>query len=406
MNPIASSRVRTRPRVRTGLECCLEDLPPVLRGARIGLLYHQASVDGNLRDAAAGFAALEPHLELACLFSPQHGIWGEEQANMIETPHGRDERLGIPRHSLYSETRRPSPQMLAPLDCLVVDLQDVGTRVYTYAWTLVHTMQACADASLPVVVLDRPNPLGGTVVEGPRLQEDYTSFVGMAPIPMRHALTLGELARYCNAFLEIGCELHVVPMEGWHREMLFPETQLPWIPPSPNMPRFETAVAYPGQVLLEGTNLSEGRGTTLPFESIGAPFVDPYELRTALPDAEDRFGVQLRPIYYRPTFDKWQGDRCGGLAWHWQDAASVRSYALTVHLLAAIWRRWPDHFRWLPPPYEYEYVKPPIDILSGDARLREWQRAASAGAESSSLDELVIANEAGWWSDVRPFLLY
>jgi uncharacterized protein YbbC (DUF1343 family) len=400
------------PLVQTGLECCLKEPPEVLRGARLGLLFHQASVDAQLRDASELFATSFPHAPLSCLFSPQHGVWGEEQANMIETSHGNDARWGIPRYSLYSETRRPTPEMLRQIDCLVIDLQDVGTRVYTYAWTVVHCLQACAESRIPMVILDRPNPLGGTVAEGPRLHPDYASFVGMAPIPMRHGLTIAELARLCNELLGINCELHVVRMKGWQREMMFPETGLPWIPPSPNMPRFDTTVVYPGQVLLEGTNISEGRGTTLPFECLGAPFIDPYDLLNELDDPESH-GVKLRPIYFRPTFDKWKGVRCGGLAWHWNRASLVRSYEMTIRILVGIWRRWPNEFAWLDPPYEYEYEKPPIDILSGSPTLRAiYSRHCGppetepAGTEAIDLSPVVSLDQRAWFEFAKPFLLY
>jgi uncharacterized protein YbbC (DUF1343 family) len=250
------------PRIESGLERCLTDPPTILHGAKFGLLMNQASVDRQFRYACDLLNEQFPG-QLAALFSPQHGLWGEEQANMIESPHNRYEPLGLPVHSLYSQTRQPTTEMLRGLDVLVVDLQDVGTRVYTFTWTVQQCLVACAAAGVAVVILDRPNPLGGVIMEGPLLEPGYESFVGGATIPLRHGLTVGELARLLNNEQQIGANLQVAPMAGWRREMLFDQTGLPWVMPSPNMPRVTTALLYPGQVLLEGTNLSEGRGTTV-----------------------------------------------------------------------------------------------------------------------------------------------
>jgi uncharacterized protein YbbC (DUF1343 family) len=389
--------------VQTGLERCLADPPATLRGARFGLLMNQASVDRHfhydcdvLNERFLG--------QLAAIFSPQHGLWGEEQANMIESPHSRYEPLGLPVYSLYSETRRPTAEMLRGLDCLVVDLQDVGARVYTFVWTVQQCLMACAAVGVSVVVLDRPNPLGGNVAEGPLLERGYESFVGGASIPLRHGLTLGELARLLNTEQQIGANLEVVPLAGWQREMLFDQTGLPWVMPSPNMPRVTTALLYPGQVLLEGTNLSEGRGTTVPFEVVGAPFIDPYRLLDKLHNVELP-GLALRPIRFVPTFDKFQGQRCGGVAIHITEPAAVRLVAMTLHILAAVRRLWPDKFAWLPPPYEYEREKMPIDILFGSPRLRE-ALLSESGQAHATITELARLDESAWWRRARPFLLY
>ncbi|MCI0358964.1 MAG: DUF1343 domain-containing protein [Planctomycetaceae bacterium] len=396
---------------------------------------NQASVDSRPRYACDLLAAAFPD-QLKALFSPQHGLWGEEQANMIESAHSRYEPLDLPVYSLYSETRRPTPAMLRGLDCLVVDLQDVGTRVYTFIWTVQQCLLACAAAGVRVVILDRPNPLGGHIVEGPMLDPPYQSFVGGWPIPLRHGLTLGELALLINDEQQIGGKIDVVPMEGWRREMLWSDlspvgqasrlsrpagqasptnsepqdkrdacpTSRPWIWPSPNMPRVETALLYPGQVLLEGTNVSEGRGTTLPFEVAGAPFIDPHRLVAEL-EQYDHPGLTLRPIRFVPTFDKWQGQPCGGGAFHIIDPRAVRSVATSVALLAAARKLYPRDFAWLPPPYEYEHINLPIDILFGSPRLRE-RLANSEPLVPAEIGELTAFDQAAWHRRTTRFRLY
>ncbi|APZ92051.1 exo-beta-N-acetylmuramidase NamZ family protein [Fuerstiella marisgermanici] len=389
--------------VKTGLEEFLAAPPADLRNANLGLLMNQASVDNTFRYACDLLENAFPG-RLKLLFSPQHGLWGEQQANMIESPDNTYESLNLPVASLYSETRRPTQQMLAQIDCLVIDLQDVGTRVYTFIWTMLECLHACAKHGVKVCVLDRPNPLGGLVAEGPLLEPGFRSFVGGTEIPMRHGLTIGELAKMFNTEENIGADLTVVPMTGWRRSMLFPETRLPWIAPSPNMPRFETAVLYPGQVLLEGTTLSEGRGTTMPFEVVGAPFLDPTEL-LRLVNRWDHPGVGLMPVHFRPTFDKWKDASCGGLAIHVQDAAAVRSFELTVAIIAAAAELASDQDLWLPPPYEYEYHKPPIDILYGHDRYRTAANKGLTQNEHSMLS-LAACDEDAWWSRCEPFLMY
>ena len=356
------------PPVPIGLEVCTASPPEVLERARFGLLMNQASLDAKLRYSCDVLADRFPG-QLAAIFSPQHGLWSQQQANMIESPHVRHPRLNVPVYSLYSEHRQPTPEMLKGLDLLVVDLQDVGTRVYTFIWTISHCLEACAAANIPVLILDRPNPLGGQQVEGPLLEPAYASFVGRTPIPMRHGLTLAELARLVNEQLQIGAEVHVVPMQGWRRAMSFAETGRTWAAPSPNLPRLEGVQLYPGGVLLEGTNLSEGRGTSTPFEIVGAPFIDAERLFDELRDCE-LTGVVLRPTRFTPTFDKWSGESCGGVYLHVTHPNTLRPYCLLVTLIATIARLWANDFSWLPPPYEYELEKLPIDILSGSAAMR------------------------------------
>lgn len=380
-------------RVQTGLERCLAGPPSAPCGSRFGLLMNQASVDSRSRYACDLLAERFPD-QLRAMFSPQHGLWGEQQANMIESPHGTYPPLGLPVYSLYSETRRPTAEMLKGLDVLVVDLQDVGTRIYTFVWTVLECLHACSAAGIAVVVLDRPNPIGGDVVEGPMLDPEFQSFVGNAPIPMRHALTLGELALLLADEQRIDCELHVVTMHGWRREMYFADTGLPWVAPSPNMPRLETTLVYPGQVLIEGANLSEGRGTTLPFELAGGPEIDPWQLVRSMNRFEHP-GLRLRPIRFVPTFDKYARRNCGGVSLTVSDPRLVRSMRTTLALFDGVRHLAPTAFEWLPPPYEYELEKPPIDILFGSDRLRR-RLDSSSPLTMDDVMELTSFDEPLW----------
>ncbi len=337
-------------------------------GARVGLLTNQASVSASLVHTADIIARNDAGL--ACLFGPQHGPSGLTQANMIEWEGYTDPRLGIPVHSLYGETRSPLPEMLEKLDIVVVDLQDVGARPYTYIWTALLMMRACAAAGIDMIVLDRPNPLGGIEVEGPVLEEGYESFVGLWPLPLRHGMTIGEILLGINREEPNPCTLEIVKMKGWKRDMLFTDTGLPWVMPSPNMPTPDTALVYPGMVLLEGTNISEGRGTTRPFELSGAPWIDPLEFSSAL-GAAGVPGAVFRPVVFGPTFDKYAGKECGGMQVHVTDPASFRPALCAVAVIRAASELYPESFAWLDPPYEYETDKLPIDIIYGGPGLRE-----------------------------------
>lgn len=355
---------------------------------------HQASVTRAL-DSARDVLHRICGRRLTALFGPQHGIAGEKQENMIESPHSDDSRLGVPVHSLYSETRRPTPAMLEGIDTLVIDLQDVGTRVYTFVWTVALVLDACAEAGIPVVVLDRPNPIGGRLVEGNMIRPGYESFVGLHSVPMRHGLTIGELASLVNARLGRdgrACELTVIPMKGWRRRMLFADTGLPWVLPSPNIPTPEVAEVYPGQVLLEGTNLSEGRGTTVPFQIFGAPFIDAAALRRRF-ERRKLPGCRLRDHDFEPTFHKWERRLCRGFQIHVTNARTFRPYLTTLCLLQDAARLHPDHFEWKQPPYEYVSDRMPIDILTGDPRLR---KAIESG---ESLKRIA----ASWAKEIRAF---
>jgi uncharacterized protein YbbC (DUF1343 family) len=312
-------------------------------------------------DVLAGHRGL---LELSALFGPQHGFHGHTQDNMIEWSGFRHPRLGIPVHSLYGENREPTDAMLNGLDALLIDLQDIGCRVYTFIWTMYLCLRACERAMLPVAVVDRPNPITADTVEGPVLDQAYASFVGLHPIPLRHGLTIGELAEKFRAEAFPKLELHVLAMSGWQRGWWYDQTGLPWVLPSPNMPALETAVVYPGMVLLEGTNLSEGRGTTRPFELFGAPWIDAWDLCAGL-DALGLPGVRFRRASFQPTFQKFAGQLCHGSQLHVTDRNRFRPVQTALEILIWIAEHYPNEFRWKLPPYEYEAKKLPIDILLG-----------------------------------------
>ena len=362
-----------------------------LEGQRVGLVCNPASVDGELRHTVDRIWAA-PGVTLGGIFGPQHGFRSDVQDNMVETPHGRHARYGVPIYSLYSDTREPTAQMLDDIDLLVIDLQDVGTRVYTYVNTMANCLRGAQTHGVPVVVCDRPNPIGGAVVEGPVLQSGYESFVGQFPIPLRHGMTIGELARLFNEQVGIDAELAVSGLEGWARATYQDEAGVPWVMPSPNLPTLDSAVVYPGAVLVEGTNLSEGRGTTRPFELIGAPWID----GEAISDELNRMslpGVLFRALQFEPTFQKHAGQPCGGCQIHVTDRRAFRPVLTTVALLQTCRRSGPEAFAWRSPPYEYEKIKPPIDVLSGSDRLR------------TQLDENEPATEiaAGWAAEVTAF---
>jgi uncharacterized protein YbbC (DUF1343 family) len=357
-----------KPTVRLGLDRLLENPPAGLEHKRLGLLCNAASVGRDLvhtrhriRERFGG--------RLTALFSPQHGLFAEKQDNMIESAHCRDPLLNIPVFSLYSETRAPTRQMYDAIDILLVDLQDVGTRVYTFVYTISHCMEAASRFGKPVIVLDRPNPVGGLLTEGNCLDGQWRSFVGRFPMPMRHGLTVGELARLFNDAYGIGCDLTVIPMEGWGRDMLFDDTGLTWIAPSPNLPTPASALVYPGQVILEGTNISEGRGTTQPFEIFGAPYINVERVGDFVSrHAPD--GIFLRPLMFEPTANKWAGKTCRGFQIHVTDPRAYRPYRTSLALVQAVIHNHPDDFRWKRPPYEYEYDRMPIDLILGDGGIR------------------------------------
>ena len=387
-------------RTTTGVESLIAGDAPHIRDGRLGLILHPASVTNDLRLSVD--ALLEAGFDVQALFGPQHGIRGEKQDNMIESDHSTDPVTELPVHSLYSHVRKPTPEMLEGLDALLFDLQDVGVRVYTFVWTMALAMEACAEAGVRFVVLDRPNPIGGVGVEGPVLRVGFESFVGLHPIPLRHGLTCGELARWLNEERGIACDLEVIACRDWRREMTWHETLLPWVMPSPNIPTPDSCVVYPGMVLLEGTNLSEGRGTTRPFELFGAPYLDALELCDALRSLELP-GVTIRPCSFEPTFQKHAGHLCGGGQLHVTDSAVFEPVRTAVAIIAAARQLAPDSFAWRQPPYEYENDLMPIDILWGHSGLR-------TGIDDSFGVEMLL--EAAqrecetFRESIAPFLLY
>lgn len=364
-----------------------------LEGLRVGLVCNPASVDARI-DHSADLVFRTPEVTLAALFGPQHGFRSDLQDNMIESPHASDAIRRVPVFSLYSETREPTAEMLKGLDVLVVDLQDVGARIYTFIYTMANCLRAAKRHGVPVIVCDRPNPIGGVDVEGPMLEPGYESFVGLFPVPMRHGMTIGELARLFNEAFGIGADLRVEQADGWTRDTYFDRTGLPWVMPSPNMPTLDTAIVYPGAVLFEGTHLSEGRGTTRPFEYLGAPWIDAEHVAEGL-NALGLGGVTFRPIVFEPTFHKHAHMACGGCQMHVTDRRAFRPVLAGVAVMAQFRRTDPAKFAWRQPPYEYEHDRMPIDILAGSPALRRQIEGGVPAREiAASWTEAVSAFEA------------
>jgi uncharacterized protein YbbC (DUF1343 family) len=395
------STVTASPAVELGIDRLLETDRSLVAGRRIGVVCNPASVDRALRHTSDRVSG-DPDMKVLALFGPQHGFRSDVQDNMIETPHGRDGRRAIPVYSLYSETREPTAEMLKNIDVLVIDLQDVGTRVYTYIYTMANCMRAAAKNGVLVVVCDRPNPIGGIDVEGCRLDPAYASFVGQFPIPLRHGMTIGELARMFNDEFRLNCSLEVVPLVGWQRPMYFDETGLPWVMPSPNIPTLDTTIVYPGAVLIEGTLLSEGRGTTRPFELIGAPWIDGERLADAM-NAKRLPGVHFRGVFFEPTFQKHAKETCGGCQLHVLDRQTFRPIRTMVELIAEFRAQNPARYRWRQPPYEYEHEKQPIDILFGSDQLR---KTIDSGADVSRFVDSWRADEEAFRKLREKYLFY
>ena len=378
--------------ISLGIEQLLSSPPQWLSGSRLGLLCNQASTSGKLHHSRDLINNTFPG-QLTCLFSPQHGFFSEKQDNMIESGHTLDSVTGLPLYSLYSKQRQPNKEMFELFDVLIIDLFDVGTRVYTFLYTMAYCLEAAAEYGKKVLVLDRPNPVGGKLVEGNIIQQDCFSFVGLYPIPMRHGLTFGELSLLINNHFGIGADLEVIHMQGWQREMLYTETRLPWVFPSPNMVSPATSLVYPGQVIWEGTNISEGRGTCLPFELFGAPFFNCNEILDKIQENIDLNGCFLRPLMFEPTSNKWDGLACHGFQIHVTDPAVFRPYRTSLALLQAVMLLYPETFQYKEPPYEYEYERLPMDLILGDRSVRK----------ALEQDESIKKIEESWQDDLEDF---
>ncbi len=350
--------------VATGLEVMLQEKLDELRNRKVGIVANQASVTSDLTHISDALSAAG--VSIAALFGPEHGARGEI-ADGEPVEDCVDTRLGVPVYSLYGKNRAPSTEMLADIDLMIIDLQDVGARFYTFLYTAALAMQSCGKHGVEVWILDRPNPITGTNPEGPILEPEFASFVGMYPIAQKHGLTIGELARLFRKHFGVQCEIEIIRMKHWSRKMWFDETGLPWVLPSPNMPTLETAIVYPGMCLLEGTNVSEGRGTTKPFEMFGAPWIDPVELKEAL-KRFDLPGVGFREAYFIPTTSKFQGVRCAGLQLHVYDRSSFRPVLTGIAVVAAIRKLYPDEFTFRAPSAT---GKSHFDLLCGTSSVRE-----------------------------------
>lgn len=372
-------------RVLAGLDYLIADGVAQLKDKRVGLATHPAAVTRDLTDSVVAF--LRCGVTLTALFGPEHGFSGAvADGQHVQDAVYRDTR--VPIYSLYGTRQEPTPEMLADVDVLVFDMQDVGVRFYTFISTLFYVLKGAAKAGVPVVVLDRPNPINGRVCEGPILTPGFESFVGVLPVPLRYGLTIGELARYVNDTQDLHADLTVIPMDGWQRDLWFDETGLTWVPTSPAMPHVSTAMIYPGMCFLEGTNVSEGRGTALPFEVCGAPWIDGATLAAhlnALP------GVRFRPTRFVPTAAKFDGEICGGVQIHIIDRKVFRPVTVGLHLLATLKALYPGEFAWLP--RSWEGAHPHIDLLAGTDQVRH---TIDAGADVTALVK-------GWADDVADF---
>ncbi|MBO76296.1 MAG: hypothetical protein CME17_02605 [Gemmatimonadetes bacterium] len=396
---LAGSRNRLV-QVTSGLERLLAGAGSHLKPLSLGLIIHPASVTRDFQLSVD--TLLQEGFSIKALFGPQHGARGEKQDNMIESGHYADPYTGLPVHSLYSNVRKPTPEMLSGLDAIVFDLQDVGVRVYTFIWTMLLAMEACAEIGIRFIVLDRPNPIGGIQREGAVLRKDFESFVGLHPIPLRHGLTCGELATWMNETRGIGCELEIIECRGWRRSMGWSDTGLPWVAPSPNLPTPVSCLVYPGMVLLEGTNLSEGRGTTKPFEYFGAPYLN-IEYLLDLLGQEHLDGVMIRPCHFEPTFQKYAGTMCAGGQLHVTDPATFQPVRTAVTILRAARELAPREFSWSRAPYEYEENLMPIDLIWGHDGLRH---RIDDGATVDEVLEGVQEDLDTFKEDIRDFLIY
>jgi len=389
-------------RTRLGIEILLKEKIDSIHGQRVGLVCNQASVLPDTFRHAADVIHEHQNINLTTLFGPQHGIRGDVQYNMIETPHVRDPRTGIMVYSLYSEVREPTEEMVADIDTYVVDLQDVGCRIYTFLYTMAGCMRTAARYGKRVVVCDRPNPINGNAIEGTITEPAFASFVGQYSIPTRHGMTIGELARMFNDHFGIGCELEVIEMQNWSREMWGDQTGLPWVLPSPNIPDVDTCVVFPATVHIEGTELSEGRGTTLPFFLNGAPFIDAYAWAEAL-RSFDFPGIAFREAYFRPWFAEWVDRTCAGVQLHVTDREAFKPVILGIAMVKTAYEMYPDHFQWRQNAYEYEFDKNPFDVICGTDRVRN---QIEAGADINEIAASWDTHLDAFHQQRQKYLLY
>jgi uncharacterized protein YbbC (DUF1343 family) len=388
-------------KIALGIEVLLRDHLHLLRGAQTGLICHPASIDHDFRHSAD---SLREHsdVNLTALFGPQHGIRGETQDNMIEWEGFNDPRTGVMAYSLYGEVRKPTEQMLSDVDVLVFDVQDVGTRVYTFIYTMALAMQSAKELGKRFIVCDRPNPINGNNIEGNILESGHESFVGMFPIPMRHGMTVCELALMFNEEFGIGCDLEIVPMEGYKRKFWFDDTGARWALPSPNIPTLDSAAVYPGTVLIEGVKFSEGRGTTRPFEIIGAPYADAYELAEHL-NNHQLPGVYFRPLSFKPTFQKHAAQLCHGAQLHVTNREAFKPVITGVAVIKAMHDLYPEGFKWQSPPYEYVFDRLPFDVIAGTNKLRE---QIESGVSLDAIADSWQAGEKDFAERRQRYLLY
>jgi uncharacterized protein YbbC (DUF1343 family) len=369
-----------------------------LTGKTLGLITNPTGVTGNLKRT---FNVLCEVFRLVALFSPEHGLRGEIQ-DALGIPEYRDDSTGLPVYSLYGDTRKPTSEMLQRIDCLVLDIQDIGVRFYSYITTMVLAMEACAEHGREFVVLDRPDPITGTVVSGNTIEEEFTSFLGLSGLPIRHGFTVGELATWANEALRIGCKLTVVKMQNWNRAMWYDETGLPWIMPSPNIPTLDTATVFPGMCFIEGTNVSEGRGTARPFELIGAPWIQGESLSNSL-NSERLSGCVFRPCYFVPTFSKHAGSLCQGVQVHITDREAFEPISTGIEILRTIKRLWPGEFRWIETPELTSHGMFHIDVLAGTDKLR---KVIDEDGDTDSLMEQWRLESWRFQEERKGFLLY
>jgi len=357
----------------------------------IALLCHSASVDSNFEIAVNIFKGLFKE-RFTKVFGPQHGLVSDVQDNMIETDHYTHPYFKMPIYSLYSETREPSDKMLEGVDTFVIDLQDVGTRVYTYITTMTYILKACAKKNIKVIILDRPNPVGGEIIEGNVLEDEFSSFVGCMPIPQRHAMTMGEVAIFAKSHFALDVELEIIEMTGWSRSHFWQDTKLAWVNPSPNLPTADSSITFCGTVLYEGTNISEGRGTTRSLEVIGHPSIEAYSFHEHLMSKMNEVetsGFILRPTVFMPTFQKHANTPCGGTHIHVTDPKSFHSWRLGQFLCRELYHFLKDEFEWTTKDYEYEYDKLPIDLINGSTSIRKWVE------ENESISKLLELENSG-----------